>query len=65
MLIKYPKSTIISDKSYENYILTLPTSQVMHHSESNILSHEQFGVYKLFLHLVQLLTDVHSSHGHC
>ena len=45
-------------------MLTLPTSHVMHHSESNGLSHEQLGVYKLFLHLVQLLTDVHSSHGH-
>ena len=45
-------------------MLTLPTSHVMHHSEFNGLSQEQFGIYKLFLHLVQMLTDVHSSQGH-
>lgn len=43
---------------------TLPTLQSIHQSEFNYLSQEQFGVFKLFLHFVQLFIVVHSSQGH-
>ena len=45
-------------------MVTCATSQLIQYSSFSYLSHEQFGGFKLLMHLVQLIGDVHSGHGH-
>lgn len=45
-------------------MLTDPIWQVIHQSSLSLLLHEQFGTWRLFLHIWHSDSEVHSSHGH-